>query len=172
MPKWEKVILWIFGILAGLILVVGIGLKIWISTWSEYKGNDFSVKYPTGWYVDTSVLQAPEQIQIITPPPRVTKNSVDFINRIFTVYFYGFEKKNLETFSAVNTKELIASAVKLKDGVYLKLYYPTLADLLIIKGDKVFYMSSDVEVANTGKNMFKETTYWLTGLLIFSTLSY
>lgn len=49
LPKWGKVVLWVLGILVGLILIIGIGLKIWASTWPEYKGNGFSFRYPQGW---------------------------------------------------------------------------------------------------------------------------
>jgi hypothetical protein len=51
LPKWGKIILWVLGGFAGLILIVGIGLKIWVSTWPEYRGDGFSLRYPQGWDV-------------------------------------------------------------------------------------------------------------------------
>lgn len=49
LPKWAKIVLWIVGILVGLILIAIIALKIWVSTWPKYEGDGFSLRYPQGW---------------------------------------------------------------------------------------------------------------------------
>lgn len=62
LPKWGKIPLAIFGSLFALVLIIIIVLKIWVSTWPEYKGEGFLIKYPRGWDVqdprkDTSDTQ-------------------------------------------------------------------------------------------------------------------
>jgi hypothetical protein len=45
--KWMKILLFIFGIVCGLFLIFTIGFKIWMSTWQTYKGDEFTIKYPS-----------------------------------------------------------------------------------------------------------------------------
>jgi hypothetical protein len=52
LPKWGKVFLWVLGVLVGLILVVGIGFKIWVSTWPHYEKYGVSFKYPPTWAIE------------------------------------------------------------------------------------------------------------------------
>lgn len=62
LPKCLRVLLWVLGILLGLVLITMIVLKIRVLTWPEYKGNGFDFRYPLGWDIqdprkDTSDTQ-------------------------------------------------------------------------------------------------------------------
>lgn len=58
LPKWLRFVLWIVGVLVGLMLIVMIALKIWLSTWKTYKNDDFgfSVRYPASWYISPNII--------------------------------------------------------------------------------------------------------------------
>ena len=49
--KWGKILVWMVGVIVGLILVCVIGFKIWVSTWQPYRNDEFgfSLKVPKGW---------------------------------------------------------------------------------------------------------------------------
>ena len=58
LPKCLRVLLWVLGILLGLVLITMIVLKIWVSTWNTYKNDDFgfSFSYPSSWYINPNII--------------------------------------------------------------------------------------------------------------------
>jgi len=73
--------LWVVGILVGLILVTVIGLKVWVSTWPEYKGDRFSFRYPSGWFTSdylTTYISGSKSLGgfQFSPQPRFLENGI------------------------------------------------------------------------------------------------
>ena len=64
LPKWGKVVLWVLGILAVLVVVVCVGWKIWLSTWKTYTNDDFgfNFRYPNTWHIVASLPITTQQL--------------------------------------------------------------------------------------------------------------
>ena len=50
-PKLMKVVLRIITVFAAILLITALSLKIWVSTWQNYKSDEFgfSLRIPNGW---------------------------------------------------------------------------------------------------------------------------
>ena len=112
-----KIGLWVVGILVGMIVVIILGLKIWVSTWPEYKGEGFSIRYPKQYFYDgdqtdtaydgqgvffvTDIADSEENIEkesfriFIHRYPKPTSQSYDTYANDFKTNFkkYGYSKK-------------------------------------------------------------------------------
>jgi hypothetical protein len=64
LSKWEKVILWVLGALAVLVMIAFMGWKIWLSTWKTYTNSNFgfSFRYPGTWHLVADLPVTKQQI--------------------------------------------------------------------------------------------------------------
>lgn len=150
MPKWAKVLVWILGIVVGLTFVTVIGLKIWVSTWKTYSGNEYSFKYPNGWYLENYVYR-PEAIDIVqfSPQPGMIGQVVDF-GKVSIRFEVDVDKKN--TVDPKIMSRFMSASVMLGQGKYL--YFSSdlsTADYYLITNDRVYTIYESINTtANSG----------------------
>ncbi len=163
MNKWLKLGLWIVGVLVGLIVVIILGLKIWVLTWPEYKGDGFSFRYPKGWYIEHYVYRNDvlDTVQF-SPQPQFydriegggNAHVVDHSKVPISMQLDVYDKndENLESF-----KKMQALSLKLGWGHFLYIgtsyarfldkSYPTVSlSLLVITNDKIYNFDGDFNV--------------------------
>ena len=149
MSKWTKIILWIVGVLVGLVVVVILGLKVWVSTWPEYKGKEFSFRYPPGWYTSdylTTYISGSNSLGglQLSPQPRFLENArkikiVDHSQVPVTIELDFYDQSDNAAVSWVKNQKIISFNIGNGKFVHIRL---TEIGYIVLAKNKIYVFGS------------------------------
>ncbi len=186
LPKWEKILIEVMGILVGLILLFILGLKIWTSTWKTYKNEEFgfSFKYPAAWFITPDVISKAKFdkgnfahgdfggfIFYISP-----KQELPYVNNILTplpgtveVSFYKIESLDIQ-----KNSRPVSCSVLTKTGTRFACISSsaTFTSLYLENENYVFGLSTWINPYNNILNKIKAPFYYWIGATVIDSFNF